>query len=167
MREVDVETVWNMIYPEQVVMASMLTPDGKANALVLSWVMRTSLQPAMCAVSIGHTRYSHDCLMQSGEFVLGYPSEDLLEEVMICGLKSGREIDKWAALGWEIVPGTRVAAPLMPQCLANLECVVRGTLVTGDHTIFAGEIVAAHVREEPGRRLYALGGECYGPVVAA
>ena len=124
--------------------------------------MPTSGQPPMCAISIGLTRYTHELLERVPEFVLALPGEDMEQACVYCGTYSGRDVDKFKETGLTPLPATKVRPPLIAECLANLECRVVGKIRTGDHTIFAGEIVAAHHSDKPGHRLFNLGGGRYG-----
>jgi len=76
------------------------------------------------------------------------------KEVLYCGTHSGRDVDKFKETGLVAVPAKNVRPPLIEECVANFECRVVGEIETGDHTIFVGEIVAAHVSGEKKRRLY-------------
>jgi flavin reductase (DIM6/NTAB) family NADH-FMN oxidoreductase RutF len=112
----------------------------------------------MVAISVGHTRYSHELIGQSGEFVLVFPSAAQAEACTICGTKSGRDTDKLAAAALRTAPARLVRPPLLEGAVANLECRVKGRLTTGDHTIFAAEILAAHVDDDAGERVCNFAG---------
>ncbi len=157
MKEVSVEEAWKRKYPEQVSWAVSVDSEGKANIISLGWCMTTSFKPPMMAISVGKTRYSHKLISESREFVLAFPSEEMGKEVLYCGTHSGRKVDKFKETGLVAVPAKRVRPPLIEGCVANFECRVVGEIETGDHTIFVGEIVAAHISEEKKRRLYNLG----------
>ena len=121
--------------------------------------MCTSGVPPMLAISVGLTRYSHELIERAGEFVVVFPSEEMVDATLVVGTKSGRDGDKMAESGVKLVPATKVKAPLVDDACANFECRLVGKLLTGDHTIFAGEVVAAHVGPEAARRVYTLGGD--------
>jgi flavin reductase (DIM6/NTAB) family NADH-FMN oxidoreductase RutF len=120
--------------------------------------MQTSFEPLLFAVSIGHTRYSHQLLSECKEFVLAFPNEDQANEMWYCGSHSGRKVEKFAKSGFEPLPATKVKPPLIRGACANLECKLISTLETGDHTIFVGEVVAAHVEPDAPGRLFSLPG---------
>jgi len=157
MKQVTVKEAWKRKYPEQVSWAILVDFEGKPNIISLGWCMPTSFDPPMMAISVGKTRYSHQLISESGEFVVAFPSEEMGEEVLYCGTHSGRDVDKFKETGLVAVPAKKVRPPLIEGCVANFECRVVGEIETGDHTIFVGEIVAAHVSEEEKRRLYNLG----------
>jgi len=162
MKEVSVGEAWGTKYPEQVVMATCEGRDGRRSIIPLGWMMPTSGSPPMLAISVGHTRFSHELISESGEFVLVFPNEDQGEDMLFCGTKSGRDVDKFAETGFEPLTAKQVKAPLIADSVACFECKVVGALETGDHTIFAGEIVAAHVGETGKGRLYNFSGKFCG-----
>ena len=139
--------------PSRVVLAVSADEEGRADIIALGWKMTTSGQPPMVAISIAPERHSHGIIQRTGEFVLSSPAEDMAKATMFCGTTSGRDTDKFKETGLTAMPASKVKPPLIGEALVNLECVVRGELTTGDHTIFAGEIVASHVSENPSRRL--------------
>jgi len=157
MKEVFAGEAWERKYPEAVVLVTSVDRNGKANIISLGWSMCTSFQPPMLAISIGKTRYSHNLVSENKEFVLAFPSEELAEAVLYCGTHSGRDVDKFRDRGLTAVKAKRIAPPLIEECIANFECKVVGELDTGDHTIFAGEILAAYVSEKKKKRLFTAG----------
>ena len=153
----DTEPFWKR--PERVVLAVALKPDGNGNIITLGWKMRTSFKPPMFAVSVGKTRYSHDLIARNREFVLAFPGESAAKDVLYCGTHSGRAVDKFAGTSFTPIDASIVKAPLIRECVANFECRVAGSMDTGDHTIFAGEVVACWLSDSPGRILLSIGDE--------
>ncbi len=143
-------------YPEPVHIVLVKTPEGKINPMSAAWVMFTSIEPTMLAVSIGYQRYTYELLQQQGEFVISLPSESMAADIEFFGSNSGRDTDKLAQLGSPTQVATVIDGVLLKNACVNYECRVSGTLRTGDHMIFAGEIVASHVHEPPLDRLYML-----------
>ncbi|MBT3376844.1 MAG: flavin reductase family protein [Lentisphaerae bacterium] len=141
--------------PERVVWA-VSAYDGKRSICPLGWKMNTSISPPMMAISVAPGRFSHGLISGSGEFVLAWPGADLAEKTMLCGTSSGRDIDKFAEAELTALPATEVQAPLVAECIANLECRVVEQVTTGDHTIFVGEVVAIWVSEVPSRQLCSI-----------
>ncbi len=148
MKRVDISEAWARKYPEQVACAVSLDEDGRATIIALGWAMPTSIKPPLVAISVGHTRYSHECIEKSGEFVLAFPNEHQADAVLFCGTKSGRDVDKFKESGFNPVKADLVEPPLIEDAVINLECKLVGSHRTGDHTIFVGEIVAVHCLEE-------------------
>ncbi len=146
-------------YPEPVVLVVSCDSEGKPNVMPAGWSMITSNVPPMLAVSIGHTRYTHDLIEETGEFVLVFPSEEMSDLINYTGSCSGRNVDKFTKYNIETVKSKLVKPPLIENAVACFECKVRGKLVTGDHTIFAGEVLASYISEKHKYRLYNFSGE--------
>ena len=145
-------------YPEQVVIAIAKDPQGKYNPITLGWTMITSGQPPMMAISIGHTRYSLQAVRQAKEFVIAFPSSTMAEDALFHGTKSGRDMDKLAECGTKTQPATAIDGVLLADAVANFECKLASELETGDHVLFVGRVVAAHMNEDAKvRRLYTRG----------
>ena len=144
-------------YPEQVVVALARDAAGKCNPITLGWSMIVSGDPPMMAVSIGKTRYSLEALRHARQFVIAFPSQGQQDEVMLFGTKSGRDCDKLALAKAKIQPADKIDCVLLAQAVANFECELVGELETGDHVVFVGRVVGAHVNESPLNRLYTVG----------
>ncbi len=149
-------------YPEQIVMLVCADAAGKPNIITLGWTMLCSHLPPMMAVSVGHSRYSHDLIKNSGQFVIAYPSEEQTEAMIFCGTHSGRDYDKFAETGIEPLQARKIETPLIGGAVANFECRLASSVVTGDHTIFVGEVVASHEGKPGLRRVYTLGPNEFG-----
>jgi flavin reductase (DIM6/NTAB) family NADH-FMN oxidoreductase RutF len=126
--------------PSKVTMAVTQKPDGSYNLITLEWFMRTSIQPPMFAISVGHTRYSHDCLQDVRYFNLVFPSAGMRELLALAGSKSGRDIDKFSAGAVDHFPGKLHKLPILSEAAACFECEVVTQVKSGDHTIFVGEV---------------------------
>ncbi len=143
------ETVPIFGRPERVVLAvSFDAENNRSNIIALGWKMSTSFQPPMHAISVGKTRYSHQLLKETGEFVLAFPGEELAEQVLFCGTSSGSNVDKFKKAGLTQVKAKSVKPSLIGECVVNLECKVAGSLDTGDHTIFVGEVLNSWLSEK-------------------
>jgi flavin reductase (DIM6/NTAB) family NADH-FMN oxidoreductase RutF len=121
--------------------------QGVHNAMTAAWVSPTSFEPLLINISLGITRYTHELIMKSGQFAINILADDQMELAVYCGNISGREVDKFAEGKIETRPARKISAPLINGCVANIECVVRGYFLTGDHTVFSGESV--HYDEDP------------------
>ena len=144
-------------YPEQIAIAIALDPQRKYNPITLGWVMPTSGSPAMFAISVGVTRYSLEAIRHAREFVLSFPSTAMAKDALFHGTKSGRDMDKIAECGTKTQPAVKIDGVLFSDAVANFECTLASEHQTGDHVIFVGEVVAAHVNEDPNvRRLYTV-----------
>jgi flavin reductase (DIM6/NTAB) family NADH-FMN oxidoreductase RutF len=114
-----------------------------SNVMTLAWVTPLSSEPKLVGISVGNTRFSHKLITESGEFAVNVPDLNLLNVVMNCGKTSGANVDKFEEYGLTPIYGERINAPLIGECSAHLECRVIDSLLTGDHTFFVGEVVAA------------------------
>lgn len=159
MRQVSISEAVDRKFPEWVVFVVTRDTDGRSNLMPAGWCMFTSSNPPMLATAIGHGRYTHEILDRTGEFVISWPGEGQADLIEYSGSHSGRDVDKFAEknLSWQ--PGSQTDVPLIEGCALHLECKVRGAHTTGDHTIFVGEIVAAHLPDTPIRKLENFGGE--------
>ncbi|MHB9026760.1 MAG: flavin reductase family protein [Armatimonadota bacterium] len=145
-------------HPMRVVWAVSQVGDRRS-ICPLGWKMYTSMTPPMMAIAVAPKRFTHTLIMESGELVLAWPGEDLAQATLICGTNSGRDMDKFAEANLTPLPGRYLKTPIIKECIANLECRVTGHLTTGDHTLFAAEIHAVWVSEEPKKPLCLIGAE--------
>ncbi len=144
-------------YPEQVVIAIAKDEKGMPNPITLGWTMITSGTPPMLAISVGLGRYSLGAIRHSKEFVISFPSEELADAALFFGSHSGRDMDKMKEHPVATQPAAAIDSVLLADAVANFECKLVSELETGDHVIFVGEVVAAHVNEEAKRRVYTTG----------
>lgn len=144
-------------YPEQIVIAIAKDSKGKHNPITLGWTMIVSGDPPMMAVSIGKGRWSLQAFRLSKQFVIAFPSEHQRAETMLFGTKSGRDMDKLAEAGAPVQPAKAIDGVLLAEAVANFECRLAGEMPAGDHVIFVGEVVQAHLNEDRLNRLYTVG----------
>ena len=137
------------IYPTPAGLITSIAPDGRANIITLGEIFNLSLRsPTIVGVAIRKATYSHGLIAQSGEYVVNLPTTRILAEVDRCGSVSGRKVDKFTAFGLTPLPAAVVKPPLIAECPVNVECRVIGMEEVGDHDLFKGEVVAAHVDED-------------------
>ena len=151
-------------YPEPVHIVITKAPDGKYNPMSASWVMFTSIEPRMLAVSIGLTRYSHELIESEGAFVVATPSETMAREVEFFGSNSGRDVDKLDLLDTPVQAATEIDCVLLSDACVNYECIVDSSIKSGDHVIYTAIIVATHVHESPKSRLFVQNPKTLGGV---
>ncbi len=137
-----------LLFPTPVALVTSVDEAGKPNIITLAWVGVVNSEPPMIGISVRQGRYSHACVKRSKEFVVNLPSEEMVRKVDACGILSGRDIDKFATMGWKQVAALKVKPPLIDECPVQMECVVRDMLSLGSHDLFVGEVVALHVKEE-------------------
>lgn len=144
-------------YPEPIVIGISRDSQGKYNPITLGWFMPTSHEPPMIALSVAFARHSYGAIRDSGCFVVSFPSEHMKEETLFFGTKSGRELDKLAAMKTRVQRARMIDCVLLVDAVVNLECILKAELPTGDHAIFVGQVVAAHVNADSTvRRLYTV-----------
>ena len=148
--------------PHIYALVTCLDADGKANAIGVSWVTRTSIDPSMFLISIAFNRYSHDAIAKSGEFVINYPSVEQAAGAWLCGVESGRDQDKIAKAGLKLVDSQKLKTPTIDNSTASFECKVVSSFVTGDHTVFVGEVVAVSGDPENVKHLYVTSSDLIG-----
>ena len=115
------------------------------NVLTAAWTGIVNSEPPMTYVSIRPERYSHGIIQEKGEFVINLPCEAIVKATDLCGVKSGRDVDKFALAGLTAEPSNVVAAPGIAECPISLECKVREVYKLGSHDMFLADIVAVDV----------------------
>ena len=115
------------------------------NVLTAAWTGIVNSEPPMTYVSIRPQRHSHGMIQEKGEFVINLPTEAIVKATDLCGVKSGRDVDKFALAGLTAEPSNLVAAPGIAECPISLECKVREVTHLGSHDMFLADIVAVDV----------------------
>jgi flavin reductase (DIM6/NTAB) family NADH-FMN oxidoreductase RutF len=162
----DYQTAVARKYPEPVVVAIARDEAGHDNPITLCWAMRASVDPPLIAIAIGLQRHSLAAIRHAREFVISILASDMAEDALFFGTKSGTELDKLAARGTKTQPATAIHSVLIADAVANFECRLEGELQSGDHVVFVGRVLAAHMNRDPDvRGLYALGNDRFGGVV--
>lgn len=155
MRPLKLSRAFTLIEPGPVVLVT--TNDGsKMNVMTISWTMVLDFTPVF-AITTGPWNHSFQALRKTRECVIAVPTVDLLDRVVGIGTCSGAEVDKFEKFGLTAVPGKHVRAPLIAECLANIECKVADLIER--HSIVVLEAVAAYMdrsRKEK-RMLHAVG----------
>ena len=137
----------NMLYPLPAVMVSVADRDGKYNIITIAWAGTVCTNPPMVSISVRPERYSYPILKDTGEFVINLTTRRLTFATDYCGVKSGRDVDKFKELGLTPVAASKVKAPMIQESPVNLECRVRQVLPLGSHDMFLSEVVAVHADE--------------------
>lgn len=137
----------NMLYPLPAVLVSVGDIDGESNLFTVAWTGTVCSDPAMVSISVRKSRHSHAMIMQNGEFVINLTTEDLVYATDFCGVKSGRDMDKWEHLNLHKLPGKKVRAPRLEESPVNIECKVEQVLELGTHDMFLAKVVAVSVDE--------------------
>lgn len=138
----------NMLYPLPVVIVSVADRDGRYNLLTIAWAGTVCTNPPMVSISVRPERYSYPILRETGEFVINLTTRELAYATDYCGVKSGRDVDKFEKLGLTPLPGGKVRAPLLKESPVNIECKVVQMMPLGSHHMFLGEVAAVHADEK-------------------
>ncbi|MCX7922162.1 MAG: flavin reductase family protein [Clostridia bacterium] len=136
-----------ILNPVPVVMVTCADKEGKPNIVTVAWVGTVNSEPPMVSISLRKERFSYDMIKETGQFVVNLATRKIAVATDLCGVKSGRDIDKFVATKLTPAKATQVNAPLIEESPVNLECIVRHRLELGSHDMFVGEIVAVHVDE--------------------
>ncbi len=142
--------VWKpstMLNPVPVVMVSCTDKEGKPNIITLAWAGTVNSDPPMVSISVRKQRYSYDLIKETGEFVINLPTVKLAFATDYCGVKSGKDTDKFQAMGLTTQQASKVNVPLIKECPINLECIVKQVIELGSHDMFLAEVVATDVEE--------------------
>ncbi len=115
------------------------------NILTIAWTGIINSDPPLTYVSVRKSRHSHDIIAREGEFVINLPNEALAKQCDFCGVKSGRELDKWSEMSLTPMEADEVGCPLIEEAPVNLECRVVETREYPTHDMFIAEIVRVHV----------------------
>ena len=138
----------NMVYPLPVVMVSCKEEGKVPNIITVAWTGTTCTNPAMVYISVRPERYSYHIIKKSKEFVINLTTEKLAYTTDFCGVKSGRDIDKFKETGLTAVMGSLKQAPMIKESPVIIECVVVDVIPLGSHHMFVAKVVAVHVDEE-------------------
>lgn len=140
--------VWragNMLYPVPAVMVSCARPQEKPNIITVAWAGTVCSSPAMVSISVRKERYSYDIIRETGEFVINLTTERLARATDYCGVRSGRNVDKFQEM--HLTPGkaSRVAVPIIEESPVNIECRVKDVTPLGSHDMFLAEVLAVDI----------------------
>lgn len=144
--------VWkagNMVYPLPAVMVSTADKFGKSNILTIAWTGTICTNPAMVYISVRPERYSYHMLKESGEFVINLTTEQLAKATDYCGVRSGKNVDKWKEANLTPAKAEKLQyAPVIEECPVNIECKVTEVKELGSHHMFLAEVLAVQIDEQ-------------------
>jgi Conserved protein/domain typically associated with flavoprotein oxygenases, DIM6/NTAB family len=138
----------NMLYPLPVAMVSCKREGEKANIITIGWTATICTNPAMLSISIRPERYSYDIIKETGEFVLNLTTENLVKAADYCGVRSGRDVDKYEQMNLTPEPSDKILAPAIKESPVNIECKVKDIVALGSHHMFIAEVVAVRADEQ-------------------
>ena len=138
----------NMLYPLPVVMVSVADEEGHDNIITVAWAGTVCTNPPMVSISVRPERYSYKMLMETREFVINLTTEKLAYATDYCGVKSGRDVDKFKAVHLTRQPASHVGAPMIKESPVSIECRVREVQEYGSHSVFTADVLAVHVDDK-------------------
>lgn len=138
----------NMVYPVPAVMVSMADKNNKANIITVAWTGTICTNPPMAYISVRKERYSYQILAETREFVINLTTESLAYATDYCGVKSGKDVDKFREMKLTKGKAKVVNAPLIEESPVNIECVIKEIKSLGSHDMFIAEVVAVHADEK-------------------
>lgn len=138
----------NMLYPLPAVMVSTADTKGEDNIITVAWTGTVCTDPAMLYISVRPERYSYHMIRESGEFVVNLTTEELSRATDWCGVRSGRDTDKWKEMHLTRGEAKKLSyAPVIMESPVNLECKVTEVKELGSHHMFLAEVLAVQVDE--------------------
>jgi len=138
----------NMLYPVPAVMVSCGRQGEKPNIVTIAWTGTICSDPAMVSISVRKSRYSHEIISETGEFVINLTTRELTPATDYCGVKSGRDIDKFAEMNLTPLESKTVSCPGIAESPVNIECKVTQVLELGSHDMFIAEVTGVQVDDK-------------------
>jgi len=135
----------NMLYPLPAVLVTSQDKEGNANIFTVAWAATVCTNPPMVSISVRPERYSYRLIRETGEFVINLTTEQLAYATDYCGVKSGRDVDKFAELGLTKLMSKEVSVPGIEEAPVNIECKVRKVEELGSHHMFIADVVSVTV----------------------
>ena len=138
----------NMLYPLPAVMVSVTDGQGNDNIITVAWTGTICTNPPMVYISVRPSRYSYEMLKKTGEFVINLTTEELSFATDYCGVRSGRDVDKFKEAHLTKEPAQFVKAPMIKESPVSIECRVTEVKELGSHHMFLAEVLAVHAQQE-------------------
>lgn len=135
----------NMLYPLPAIMVSCGDINAKSNIITVAWTGTVCTNPPMLYISVRPERYSYNLIKNSKEFVINLTTESLVHATDYCGVRSGRDVDKWKECNLTPIPADTVKCPMISEAPVNIECKVTEIKELGSHHMFIAQVTAVHV----------------------
>lgn len=137
-----------MLYPVPAVMVSCGDIDNEKNILTIAWTGTINSDPAMTYISVRPSRHSYNIIKNSGEFIINVTTEELAFATDFCGVRSGKDIDKFAQMNLTPEKASSVKCPAIKESPINIECKVKDIIPLGTHDMFISEIISVMADEK-------------------
>lgn len=151
MHEVSINKAFEAIKPESCIFVISVDENGRPSGMINAWHMKCSREPALFAVSLLKTGYTHKLIRQSKEFAVAMANKELEKEVLFFGTTHGNEVDKFKETGIETIKAKFIKSPLLKKATVNFECILDREIDVGDHIIFIGKILNSYIN--PGKKV--------------
>lgn len=138
----------NMLYPLPAVMVSVTDGQGNDNIITVAWTGTVCTNPPMVYISVRPSRYSYEMIKKTGEFVINLTTEELAFATDYCGVRSGRDVDKFKEAHLTREPAQFVKVPMIKESPVSIECRVTEVKELGSHHMFLAEVLAVHAQQE-------------------
>lgn len=138
----------NMLYPVPAVMVSCGREQETPNIITVAWAGTVCTNPPMLSISVRPERYSHDIIEETGEFVVNLVTEKLVYAADYCGVRSGRDVDKFKEMHLTPLASKEITAPGIAESPVNIECKVREVLKLGSHDMFLSDVVSVTIEND-------------------
>lgn len=138
----------NMLYPLPAVLVTVTDEKGNDNVFTVAWTGTVCTDPAMVYISVRPSRHSYDMINETGQFVINLTTEKLAIATDYCGVKSGRDEDKFKSMNLEKESASYVKAPLLKDSPVNIECEVVGVTKLGTHDMFLAKVLCVHADKQ-------------------
>ena len=135
----------NMLYPLPAVLVSVTDGQGNDNVFTVAWTGTICSDPPMVSISVRPSRYSYQMIKDTKEFVINLTTEELALATDFCGVRSGRDIDKFKEMNLTRLPAEKVKAPLIAESPVHIECRVTQEIPLGSHVMFLAVVEAVSV----------------------
>jgi flavin reductase (DIM6/NTAB) family NADH-FMN oxidoreductase RutF len=176
-KQIEDRDALRIIAPGPVALVSTLYRD-QPNLMTAAWLLPLSLSPVLIGVAVQPSRLTHEFITKTDVFALNIPNVDLISAVHLCGMKSGREGDKFAAAKLTPADALEIEPPLVEECVAHIECGLHDRYSIGDHDLFVGRVLAVSASDEAfstiwnvstdaGQLLHHLGADRYAGLARA
>ena len=138
----------NMLYPIPAVMVSCQRGDEKPNIVTVAWAGNVCSSPAMLSISVRKERHSYDIIKETGQFVVNLTNKKLTRACDWCGVRSGKDYDKFKEMGLTPQKSIMIDAPGIAESPVNIECKVHSIVELGSHDLFIAEVVCVTVDDK-------------------
>ena len=135
-----------MVYPVPAAMVSCGSME-QPNIITIAWTGTICTAPAMTYISLRKERYSYELIKNSGAFVINLTTKSLVKATDFCGVKSGRDVDKFEHLGLTMLPSPHTSTPMIAESPVNIECKITQMIALGSHDMFLAEVLGITIED--------------------